>query len=85
MTMTSSDRQYELVLLGATGYTGRLTAEHIVTHLPTDLSWALAGRSAEKLSTLSSKLHSLSPNRARPGACLGRSIRSRRKRMLILC
>ncbi|KAI1377066.1 hypothetical protein F4677DRAFT_454196 [Hypoxylon crocopeplum] len=29
-------------LLGATGYTGSLTAEHIVRHLPTDLKWAVA-------------------------------------------
>lgn len=38
-------RQYELFILSATGNTGELCAEHISTHLPTDLRWAVAGRS----------------------------------------
>ncbi|KAJ4304191.1 hypothetical protein N0V88_001803 [Collariella sp. IMI 366227] len=39
------DRQYDLVVFGATGYTGKYTAQYITTHLPTDLRWAVAGRS----------------------------------------
>lgn len=60
------DRTYELVLLGANGYTGRVTAEHIATHLPTDLKWAIAGRSTNKLSALAAKLRDLNPDRLQP-------------------
>lgn len=65
--MSSQAKQYELVLFGATGYTGRLCAEHITTHLPTDLIWAVAGRSANKLSALVQEIRSLNPDRLQPG------------------
>ncbi|KAA6413668.1 MAG: Saccharopine dehydrogenase Homospermidine synthase [Lasallia pustulata] len=65
--MTSAEREYELVLFGATGYTGKLCAEHIITHLPTDLRWAVAGRSASKLSAVLEELRHLNPNRLQPG------------------
>ena len=65
--MVMEERQYEVILFGATGYTGRLTAEHITTHLPTDLKWALAGRSANKLSALAKEIQSLNSNRLQPG------------------
>ncbi|KAI9678926.1 MAG: hypothetical protein M1829_001911 [Trizodia sp. TS-e1964] len=64
--MASPDRQYELVLLGATGYTGKLTAEHITTHLPTDLRWAVAGRSAGKLEAVVEQVKHLNPDRLQP-------------------
>ena len=62
-----NDRQYELVLLGATGYTGRLCAEHIAQSLPTDLNWAVAGRNYNKLTNVVNELKSLNPNRRLPG------------------
>ena len=64
--MASNERQYECVLFGATGYTGKYTAEHITTHLPTDFKWAVAGRSEDKLRTLVSDLKSLNPDRTAP-------------------
>ncbi|KAI1653990.1 Saccharopine dehydrogenase-domain-containing protein [Daldinia decipiens] len=60
-------RKYDILLLGATGYTGLLTAEYIVRHLPVDLKWAIAGRSKSKLEGLSSKLKDLDPERVQPG------------------
>jgi short subunit dehydrogenase-like uncharacterized protein len=45
----SSDRELDVVLFGATGFTGRLTAEYLARHAPTGLRWALAGRNPEKL------------------------------------
>ncbi|MCJ1307393.1 hypothetical protein MMC25_001039 [Agyrium rufum] len=63
----STEREYELVILGATGYTGQYCAEHITTSLPTDLKWAVAGRSASKLSSLVSDVKKLNPDRAQPG------------------
>ncbi|KAH8652028.1 Saccharopine dehydrogenase-domain-containing protein [Ilyonectria robusta] len=65
--MASESRQYELVLLGATGYTGRLTAEHITTHLPTDLKWAISGRNGTKLTQCAEELRKLNPDRSQPG------------------
>ena len=62
-----SQRRYDLVLLGATGYTGKLCAEHITTHLPTDLKWAVAGRSGQKLETLVDELRRYNADRPRPG------------------
>src|SRR5579872_2694481 len=46
-----SDREFEVVLWGATGYTGRLVAEHLLkTYGATgDLTWAMAGRNQAKL------------------------------------
>jgi short subunit dehydrogenase-like uncharacterized protein len=46
---TSSDRELDLVLFGATGFTGRLTAEYLARHAPSGLRWALAGRNPAKL------------------------------------
>lgn len=43
------DRPYDLVLLGATGFTGGLTAEYLARHAPPGLRWALAGRNPGKL------------------------------------
>jgi short subunit dehydrogenase-like uncharacterized protein len=46
-----SEREYDIVLMGATGFTGRLVAEHLVRRhgVGGQLKWALAGRSREKL------------------------------------
>ena len=49
-------REYQVVLYGATGFTGRLCAEYFNTNYP-DLSWAIAGRNEEKLKTLSEELN----------------------------
>ncbi|KAF2836745.1 saccharopine dehydrogenase [Patellaria atrata CBS 101060] len=59
-------RQYELVLLGATGYTGHLTAEYITRNLPTDLKWAIAGRNEKKLAKIVEDLQSINPDRQSP-------------------
>jgi short subunit dehydrogenase-like uncharacterized protein len=42
-------REFDVVLLGATGFTGALTAEHLARHAPAGLRWALAGRNPDKL------------------------------------
>ncbi|KAJ4363635.1 hypothetical protein N0V83_009931 [Neocucurbitaria cava] len=64
--MATESRQYELILLGATGYTGKLVAEWISTHLPEDLKWAIAGRNTKKLQGVVDELTKLSPNRKQP-------------------
>ncbi|KAE8371364.1 Saccharopine dehydrogenase-domain-containing protein [Aspergillus bertholletiae] len=59
-------REFDLILLGPTGYTGRLCAEHVVKNLPTDLKWALAGRSFQKIENVAKELKNLNPDRAEP-------------------
>ena len=59
-------RELDIVLLGATGYTGKLTAEHITTALPTNIKWAIAGRSESKLNSLASELKSLNSQSTPP-------------------
>lgn len=44
----STSREFDLIVYGATGFTGRLVAEYIYQTHP-DIQWAMAGRSAEKL------------------------------------
>ncbi|OTB02556.1 hypothetical protein M426DRAFT_74502 [Hypoxylon sp. CI-4A] len=61
-----NSRKHDIVLLGATGYTGLLTAEYIVRHLPTNLKWAIVGRSESKLEALAKKLKDLEPDRLQP-------------------
>ena len=62
----SKGRTYDFVLLGATGYTGKLCAEYIVTSLPSSIKWAVAGRSQSKLQSLVSDLKSLNSQGAQP-------------------
>ena len=59
--MTSNDREFDVVLYGATGFVGKLTAEHLAAAVPDGVRIALAGRSAAKLDALRSSL----PERAR--------------------
>ena len=42
-------RDHDIVVFGATGFTGRLTAEYLARYAPAGCRWALAGRSQEKL------------------------------------
>lgn len=60
-------KEYDLVVLGATGYTGKYVAEYVTSHLPTTLKWAVAGRSETKLSSLVDELRTLNPDRMAPG------------------
>ena len=50
------ERPLDVVLFGATGYTGGLTAEYLAQHAPEGLRWALAGRSADKLAAVRERL-----------------------------
>ncbi|KUL22923.1 saccharopine dehydrogenase family protein [Streptomyces regalis] len=51
-----ADRPYDIVLFGATGFVGTLTAEYLAAHAPEGLRWAVAGRSKEKLERLRESL-----------------------------
>ena len=45
-------RELDVVLFGATGYTGKLCVEYLQRRAPASLRWAVAGRSAAKLAEL---------------------------------
>ncbi len=49
-------RQYDLVLFGATGFTGGLTARYLAQNAPEGLRWALVGRNRDKLEAVRSGL-----------------------------
>lgn len=49
-------RRLDLVLLGATGFTGGLTADYLAEHAPDDLRWALAGRDPERLARVRDRI-----------------------------
>ena len=71
MNMTDSDHKvYDLIVLGASGYTGTLAAEYITTHLPSNLRWAIAGRSESKLAKLTKELKLFNSDRIQPGSSL---------------
>jgi short subunit dehydrogenase-like uncharacterized protein len=54
--LKTTDRAYDLVLFGATGFVGVLTAEYLAAHAPEGLRWAIAGRSTRKLEELRERL-----------------------------
>lgn len=56
-----TDRTYDFVLFGATGYTGGLTAEYFARHAPDRARWALAGRNRDKLDAVRARLTTLNP------------------------
>ncbi|MEU8680001.1 saccharopine dehydrogenase NADP-binding domain-containing protein [Streptomyces sp. NPDC048611] len=57
----TSGRAYDLVLYGATGFTGALTAAYLAAHVPKGCRWALAGRSTAKLERLRDQLAESDP------------------------
>ncbi|HVY78091.1 MAG TPA: saccharopine dehydrogenase NADP-binding domain-containing protein [Solirubrobacterales bacterium] len=50
------ERQYDLALFGATGFTGGLTARYLAANAPASLRWALVGRNRDKLGSVASSL-----------------------------
>ncbi|MEE4300100.1 MAG: saccharopine dehydrogenase NADP-binding domain-containing protein, partial [Pseudomonadales bacterium] len=53
-----SDREFDVVVYGASGYTGRLVAEYLTGRCAggLDAKWAMAGRNAEKLAAVRAEI-----------------------------
>jgi short subunit dehydrogenase-like uncharacterized protein len=49
-------RAYDIVLFGATGFTGGKTAEYLARHAPAGVRWAIAGRSQAALDAVKQRL-----------------------------
>lgn len=56
--MSDTQRPFDIVLFGATGFTGGLTADYLARYAPVGTHWAIAGRSERKLDGLRSRLAS---------------------------
>ncbi|CAM3442775.1 saccharopine dehydrogenase NADP-binding domain-containing protein [Nocardioides dubius] len=56
-----AERSLDIVLFGATGFTGGLTADYLARHAPARLRWALAGRSQAKLEKVRDRLAGIDP------------------------
>ncbi len=58
--MTNSQRDFDVIVWGATGFTGKLVAEYLLSRYEVGekVRWAIAGRSSEKLASLKIKLGS---------------------------
>ena len=57
----SDQRSHDIVLFGATGFTGALTAEYLARNAPENCRWALAGRNRAKLESLRARLAEITP------------------------
>ncbi len=57
-----SGRELDVVLFGATGFTGELVAEYLATHAPGGLRWALGGRNRDKLEAVRARLGETHPH-----------------------
>ena len=57
-------RDYDIVIFGATGFAGELTAEYLARNAPANCRWALAGRSQAKLENVRARLATIEPNLA---------------------
>lgn len=55
-TPDPADRPYDVVLFGATGFVGRLTARHLAAHADDSTRIALAGRSSSRLEEVRAEL-----------------------------
>jgi len=56
-------RDYDVVIFGATGFTGRLTAKYLARRYGASLTrWAIAGRNAHKLSEVYEELVDIDPS-----------------------
>lgn len=51
-----AEREHDIVVLGATGFTGALTAQYLARNAPASTRWALAGRNQDKLERVRERL-----------------------------
>jgi short subunit dehydrogenase-like uncharacterized protein len=55
------EREFDVALSGATGFTGGLTADYLAANAPAGLRWALVGRNRAKLEAVAARLAAASP------------------------
>jgi short subunit dehydrogenase-like uncharacterized protein len=57
-----AERAHDIVLFGATGFTGALTAEYLAAHADAGTRWAMAGRNRQKLEDVRRRLAAINPD-----------------------
>jgi len=55
-TIETMTKEFDIVVHGATGFTGRLIAEYLLTRSDSGLKWAMGGRSMEKLQAVRAEI-----------------------------
>lgn len=63
----TSDRSFDIILYGATGFTGGLVADYLLRNMPEGGSWAVAGRNRTKLDAVAARLAAEMPEVPAPG------------------
>ncbi len=66
MSRMAGERDHDLALFGATGFTGGLTADYLAANAPAGLRWALVGRNRAKLEAVAARLAAASPEAPAP-------------------
>ncbi len=59
MRPVAAEREYDVALFGATGFTGGLTARYLAANGPDGLRWALVGRNRAKLESVRAELEEI--------------------------
>ena len=57
----AKNRKYDIVLFGATGFTGELTAQYLASQGDSNLTWAIAGRNRARLEQVRQGLAAINP------------------------
>ena len=52
MIVKTTPREFDVILYGATGFTGRQAVRYFQQHAPSEIRWAIAGRNHDKLELL---------------------------------
>lgn len=62
----NADRDFDIVLFGAAGFTGGLVADYLSGHLPREARWAIVGRERAELEIAAQRLARSAPKAAAP-------------------
>jgi short subunit dehydrogenase-like uncharacterized protein len=66
MPAMAGERDHDLALFGATGFTGGLTADYLAANAPAGLRWTLVGRNRAKLEAVAARLAAAAPEAPAP-------------------
>jgi short subunit dehydrogenase-like uncharacterized protein len=66
MLAMPGEREHDVALFGATGFTGGLTADYLAANAPAGLRWALVGRNRAKLDAVAARLAAANPEAPAP-------------------
>ncbi len=66
-------KPYDIILWGASGFTGKIVATYLARHYGPDIKWAIAGRSPQKLDQVRRSLGSIHPTLANLPVLVGDS------------